>query len=100
LALPCLSGSKYKVLIKTGRPVDSLEWETHREANVGSSCHPLQWKGTWPAIRRWWGVCSTYLRLNTSTKCLKLFYVHKPTANSGVNRFYNKCSYKHYLQLL
>jgi hypothetical protein len=26
--------------------------------------------------------------------------LHKPTANSGVNIFYNKCSYKHYLQLL
>jgi hypothetical protein len=26
--------------------------------------------------------------------------LHKPTANSGINIFYNKCSYKHYLQLL
>jgi hypothetical protein len=26
--------------------------------------------------------------------------LHKPTANSGVNIFFNKCSYKHYLQLL
>ncbi len=25
--------------------------------------------------------------------------LHKPTANSGTNIFYNKCSYKHYLQL-
>jgi hypothetical protein len=26
--------------------------------------------------------------------------LHKPTANSGINIFYNKCSCKHYLQLL
>ncbi len=26
--------------------------------------------------------------------------LHKPTAISGINIFYNKCSYKHYLHLL
>ncbi len=26
--------------------------------------------------------------------------LHKPTANSGINIFYKKCLYKHYLQLL
>jgi hypothetical protein len=25
--------------------------------------------------------------------------IHKPTAKSGTKIFYNKCSYKHYLQL-
>ncbi len=42
-------------------------------------------------------------RLDISTA--RYFYkvsktiLHKPTANSGTNIFYNKCSYKHYLQL-
>ncbi len=26
--------------------------------------------------------------------------LHQPTANSGINILYNKCLYKHYLQLL
>jgi hypothetical protein len=41
------------------------------------------------------------LDISTARYFYKVFktILHKPTDNSGTNIFYNKCSYKHYLQL-
>jgi hypothetical protein len=52
------------------------------------------------------GILYTDIRGLLDRSTARYFYkvpktiLHKPTANSGINIFYNKCLYKHYLQLL
>ncbi len=47
-------------------------------------------------------ICWGLLDISTARYFYKVSktILHKPKANSGIKIFYNKCSYKHYLQLL
>jgi biotin synthase-related radical SAM superfamily protein len=46
------------------------------------------------------GVCSTNLHMTQYFYKVSKTILHKLSANSGINIFYNKCVYKYYLQLL
>ncbi len=77
--------------------VDSRKEKPKIHCSIPLTCGYSEcWINSWISVT-WRGLLDIS-QLDNSTKCLNLS--HKPTANSWINTFQNKCVYKCYLQLL